>query len=186
MKKFITTGLCVLALGLSFAHVANAAEMPEIDQNAVVAGFFRKKDKGAAPEAPKEDIPANVPPEEQAPAEDAAPTEKPEQSNEGSFVDLADLNRPRPGRQDAPITPIAPIAPNNDDNQVPAETTPNNVPNTTPNTTPNQNRNNQQALAPQFGGARPVAPQSRDYLPGINEQIEKILAADPATYSNPV
>jgi len=135
MRRIITTGLCVLALGLAVAP-ATYANQSDFDQNVETVAILRKKDKKEKQEKPVQDTPANAP----ATPEKTSPAGTPESNRGAGFVELADVNRPFQRNNDIPNNNQVP------NNQVPNNQVPNNnnnqqtVPNTTTpqNNTPNQ------------------------------------------------
>ena len=138
MKRILTTGLCVLALGLAVPSVIYAAEAVS---NVETVAIFRKKDKAAPTQ--NQDVPSNAP---AVPAPDPTPAprqeESPESNQGGIFVEIADLDRPF-YRHNTPNTPNN----NNNNNQAPENGTveptplPGELPNDTnhPTTRPNTN-----------------------------------------------
>ena len=141
MRRIITTGLCVLALGLAVAP-ATYANQSDFDQNVETVAILRKKDKKEKQEKPVQDTPANAP----ATPEKTSPAGTPESNRGAGFVELADVNRPFQRNNDIPNNNQVPNnqVPNNNNNQqtVPNTTTPqNNTPNQTQpyptNTNPN-------------------------------------------------
>ena len=57
MKRLLTTGLCVLALGLAVPTVLYAAD--QVNQNVETIAIFRKKDKAQPNE--NQGVPSNAP-----------------------------------------------------------------------------------------------------------------------------
>ena len=129
MKKIMRTGLCALAIALAAAPVAYAGQTYDAGLEVKSQAIFRKKEKDAVPQ----ETPVNAPaaPERTTPAET--------EGRGGSFVDMADVNRPfyrhnLPGTTPsqttvAPVSipgEVAPTSPN-----APATTVPATAPSTT-------------------------------------------------------
>ncbi|MCL2350527.1 MAG: hypothetical protein FWC67_03495 [Defluviitaleaceae bacterium] len=156
-KKLITAGLCALALTAALAHGVHADEV-NASEPASVAGFWRKKDKA--------DTPA---PETTTPAPQEAPATP----------------------SNAPVKEEEPAAPQEN----PGQTSQGSFVRYHNQRINNRTNTNNQTTTPvpaQGGGVNdmqqynvPQEYRGTQYVPGISEQIEKILASQPAIRLDP-
>jgi len=166
-KKIITAGLCVLVAGFALAPTVNAATIETVPTQEISA-FWRKKDKQeevpeqTAPEQKQEEVPASPEPEQipKQDKKDQAP------STDASFVYNPYGVNPQQNTAPATIQGGSGAPQTN-----PA------TPQTTPQTNQHTPQNHQQ------GGTRIY--QGTEYMPGISEQIERILDSQPAIQLDP-